>query len=324
MRCIYCFQNEKPEKDVFIQKNVIDRFAQFCKEQGFNHIHFFGGEPLLAKLEFKYAVETISKMIPDVSFEIVTNGTLIDKDIIQIFRDYDFWILLSLDGPKEFHNKYRGGYERIEKYLPELVSFKNIYVVTQVAEVKGLSERVKAIWSTGLKKVALNILENYNWYKEDDVMAFEREYESLVLAMLRGEGILLCALDLLHAQEVVNYEKGCGALRNDFACDIEGNLYLCFRFVELGSDFSVGNIWKGIDYLKAQDLRKTIKIEINRNNYCYEDSDYCPVSLYKKNKRFDAIPPLEWCEIMEMKHKIVAKYYYELKHLQETLGLQTA
>jgi uncharacterized protein len=275
----------------------------------------------VAKKEFIYVVNRLHEMIPDISFELVTNGTLLDEEILNLIDSKKFYILLSLDGDEKMHDKYRGGFQNIKKWFPHLIKLKENYVVVQVGEVDNLYSNIEAIWKYGFKKVGINVLENYHYYDMKDISKFEKEYEKVIEAMLKGEGELICALDLVRAQEMSNYKKGCGATRGDITCDIWGRLYLCFRFVELGDDFVIGSIEKGIDKNREREMRTFIEKELNKNPYFYPDSDYCAVSLYQNNGCFDASPPPEWCEMIEIKHKLVAKYYYDLKkYIDETFS----
>lgn len=77
-----------------------------------------GGEPLLAGLNFfEKAVllqnEAVSKKMseghkrPLIINTIQTNGTLINKQWCDFFRENNFLVGLSLDGPKDIHNRFR-------------------------------------------------------------------------------------------------------------------------------------------------------------------------------------------------------------------------
>ncbi len=70
-----------------------------------------GGEPTLMKLEFfKQAVELVEKYRrPEqtVQHTFQTNGLLLDDDWCAFFKQHDFLVGLSVDGPRELHNTYR-------------------------------------------------------------------------------------------------------------------------------------------------------------------------------------------------------------------------
>ncbi len=70
-----------------------------------------GGEPTLMGLEFfQHTIELVEKYRRpgmDVQHTIQTNGTKLDEDWCQFFRENKFLVGLSLDGPKQMHDAYR-------------------------------------------------------------------------------------------------------------------------------------------------------------------------------------------------------------------------
>lgn len=70
-----------------------------------------GGEPTLMKLEFfQHAVELVEKhRRPEqtVKHTFQTNGLLVDDDWCRFFKQHDFLVGLSVDGPRELHDTYR-------------------------------------------------------------------------------------------------------------------------------------------------------------------------------------------------------------------------
>jgi uncharacterized protein len=75
-------------------------------------IVFFGGEPLIGFSSIKEAAQASEKYcmahqarLPD--FTITTNGTLIDKEMIDFFKRYNFSVYISLDGPQHINDKQR-------------------------------------------------------------------------------------------------------------------------------------------------------------------------------------------------------------------------
>ena len=59
---------------------------------------------------FKRSVELVKryrKPGQPVSYSLQTNGTLLDDEWCRFFKENDFLIGLSLDGPEEMHDAYR-------------------------------------------------------------------------------------------------------------------------------------------------------------------------------------------------------------------------
>ncbi len=81
---------------------LIDEFS----EQNGKSVTFSGGEPLLYP-QFKEAVEYTASKSPEI--EILTNGTLIDKEWAYFFADKNISIQISLDGASSaVHDAIRG------------------------------------------------------------------------------------------------------------------------------------------------------------------------------------------------------------------------
>jgi uncharacterized protein len=83
-----------------------------------------GGEPTLMGLDFfRRSVELAGQYRrPDqkISFNIQTNGTLLDDAWCSFFREHHFLVGLSIDGPKDMHDAYRvtkGGAGSFEQVL---------------------------------------------------------------------------------------------------------------------------------------------------------------------------------------------------------------
>jgi len=70
-----------------------------------------GGEPTLMGLDFfKRTVELVDqykKPNQQISYSIQTNGTLLDDDWAAFFRQQNYLVGLSVDGPRELHDAYR-------------------------------------------------------------------------------------------------------------------------------------------------------------------------------------------------------------------------
>ncbi len=115
--CAYCFYLEKetlfPETDLHrmspeIQEEMIRQVMQQSGQSV--SIGWQGGEPALMGLEFyKRAIDLEKKYGhgQSVSNGFQTNGTLLDREWAQFFKQYDWLIGLSLDGPQHIHDKYR-------------------------------------------------------------------------------------------------------------------------------------------------------------------------------------------------------------------------
>ena len=70
-----------------------------------------GGEPTLMGLDFfRRSVEIAQKYLGPgqrAIHTIQTNGTLIDAEWAEFFKENDYLVGISIDGPREIHDAYR-------------------------------------------------------------------------------------------------------------------------------------------------------------------------------------------------------------------------
>jgi len=119
LACPYCYEGNKKTKGGLLTSEKIDTILTFAKNHEQNDkkpvisISFYGGEPLLNWKGCKYTLERLEEMkekgeIQDYSTGFVTNGTLINEGIISAINTYNIYSMqITLDGPKEIHDKRR-------------------------------------------------------------------------------------------------------------------------------------------------------------------------------------------------------------------------
>ena len=115
LRCSYCYYLEKgaegaPER---MSDEMLERFTeQYVHAQPGQNVLFtwHGGEPLLLGVEyFKKALRYQKPYQRNYHIDNVlqTNGTLLNDEWCRFFKENNFLIGLSLDGPEHCHDKYR-------------------------------------------------------------------------------------------------------------------------------------------------------------------------------------------------------------------------
>ncbi len=111
--CVYCYgqENNTGRMSQATALRAIDWFVgQAGNVQDLN-VTFFGGEPLLMfplmKKVADYALAKAKAASKEIAFQITTNGTLLDEEIIDFLKEYQVRVLVSLDGPKEIHDAQR-------------------------------------------------------------------------------------------------------------------------------------------------------------------------------------------------------------------------
>lgn len=116
LKCSYCFLENNPNRNVSLPfmttdtaKTAIYKFAKYLmnNNKAKATIIFYGGEPMLQKDVFVESVKYAQAFPIHWDFSVITNGTLLDEEIVRFCAENHVTIGLSLDGPKFLHDLNR-------------------------------------------------------------------------------------------------------------------------------------------------------------------------------------------------------------------------
>lgn len=135
LACQYCYYLEKgmlhnSTGSYGMSDDMLENFIrQYLDAQTMQEVLFIwhGGEPLLKPMAFYEKALQLQKRYAKgrtIDNCIQTNGTLITEEWCSFFHDNNFLVGISIDGPRHFHNQYRGntfdkvmhGIELLNKY----------------------------------------------------------------------------------------------------------------------------------------------------------------------------------------------------------------
>jgi len=112
--CKYCYVDEHQGKTRMSEqtlKKIISETIEYNEELGRQtRFLWHGGEPLLMDVDFWNSVVDFQKNYETkykIRNGVQTNLTLLNEKEIKFFKDHDFAVSTSLDGPREIHNKNR-------------------------------------------------------------------------------------------------------------------------------------------------------------------------------------------------------------------------
>ena len=156
--CHYCYYLDKagiyggrePSMSLDMLEACVREYvaANEVPEVTFN---WHGGEPLVMGLDFyRKAVEFERKYAGGkvIRNTIQTNGTLLTQEWAEFFRDNDFLVGISIDGPQDVHDRYRkdkGGAPTFDKVMRGIgllyrnnVLYNTMSTVNKASEGRGL------------------------------------------------------------------------------------------------------------------------------------------------------------------------------------------
>ncbi|WP_267405480.1 MULTISPECIES: radical SAM protein [unclassified Chryseobacterium] len=154
LNCSYCYMYNLGDKTYlkqpkFMSMDTIRIFAQKLSRYGTENslksfqIVFHGGEPLLYPKEFyRESIKIFRELLNNSYFDFViqTNGVGLDEEWYDLFNELNIRVGISMDGPKEYHNKYRvfhngkGSYDDVQQAI-ELGLNKGMHGVLSVVNL---------------------------------------------------------------------------------------------------------------------------------------------------------------------------------------------
>jgi uncharacterized protein len=193
LNCSYCFFLNKeslyPGSHFRMSDVVLEQYIrQLIESHGANKVTvaWQGGEPTLMGLDFyRRAIDYQNKYQRlGMTFEntMQTNGTLLDGDWCEFFRDHGFLIGISIDGPRELHDAHRVDksgrptFDRVMRGLRLLQKHKVEYnILTTVNRLNGdhplevyrfLRDEASATWMQFIPAIERLNQEGVSLYQE--------------------------------------------------------------------------------------------------------------------------------------------------------------
>ena len=281
LNCSYCFASqgkyngERAVMSFEVGKQALDFLVAHSGSRHNLEVDFFGGEPLMnfqvVKDLVAYARSIEKEAHKNFRFTLTTNGMLIDDEVIDFCNREMSNVVLSLDGRKEVHDRFRvdyagkGSWERIVPKFQKLVAArggKNYYMRgTFTHHNPDFLEDIKQMLELGFTELSMEPVvcapDDPSALTEADREIVMRQYEELAELMLQRdrEGrpftFYHYMLDLTGGPCIYKRISGCGSGTEYMAVTPWGDLYPCHQFVG-DEKFRLGDIWKGLDNPEVQ------------------------------------------------------------------------
>ena len=282
LNCAYCFASQgKYHGDRAIMsfevgKRALDFLIEHSAGRRNLEVDFFGGEPLMnfevVKRLVAYARSREKECGKNFRFTLTTNGMLIDDDVIDFANREMSNVVLSLDGRKEIHDRYRvdyagnGSWERIVPRFQKLVEArgnKNYYMRGTFTHanpdfLKDIQEMLRLGFTELSMEPVVCAPGDPSALTAEDMPVVMEQYEKLAELMLRRhrEGrpftFYHYMIDLEGGPCIYKRISGCGSGTEYMAVTPWGDLYPCHQFV--GEErFKLGNVFEGVTNREVQE-----------------------------------------------------------------------
>jgi sulfatase maturation enzyme AslB (radical SAM superfamily) len=240
--CSYCYQKaRKKHIETSSIEKALDFFLPFLEEE--SYVNFHGGEPLLAFEQIRKAVEYIRdrnrRPKKQIYYSVVTNGSLINDDILQLLKENKFSILLSFDGLAQDISRKRGSFKKTVEITEKLLECPEIDLevcsVFTPETVDYLSRSLEFIIGMGVANIYLSLSTLHSW-SPDSLLRLKEELAStrrFFLAFYERKGTMPL-IDFRKISEKGNFI--CSAGQDRLALTPEGKLWGCYLFPDYFKD----------------------------------------------------------------------------------------
>ncbi|MBE7056695.1 MAG: thioether cross-link-forming SCIFF peptide maturase [Ruminococcaceae bacterium] len=281
LNCAYCFasqgkyQGDRAIMSLEVGKRALDFLIENSHGRHNLEVDFFGGEPLMnwdmIKELVAYARVREKEEGKNFRFTLTTNGMLINDDVIEFSNREMSNVVLSLDGRKEIHDRYRVDYAgkgSWEQIVPKFQKFvqarggKNYYMRGTFTHANpDFLKDIEEMLSLGFNELSMEPVvcapEDSSALTPEDMEIVKNQYEKLAELMLErhraGKPFTFYhyMIDLKGGPCIYKRVSGCGSGTEYMAVTPWGDLYPCHQFV--GDEaFRLGDIWKGVTNTEKQ------------------------------------------------------------------------
>ncbi len=281
LNCAYCFasqgkyQGARAVMSFEVGKRALDFLIENSRGRTNLEVDFFGGEPLMnldvVKELVAYARTREKECGKNFRFTLTTNGILVDDDVIDFCNREMSNVVLSLDGRKEIHDRYRvdyagrGSWERIVPKFQRLVEArggKDYYMRGTFTHANpDFLKDIETMLELGFTELSMEPVVcapgDPSALTEEDKPIVMEQYEKLAELMLQRhrEGrpftFYHYMIDLEGGPCIYKRVSGCGSGTEYMAVTPWGDLYPCHQFVG-DEKWKLGNVFDGVDNKAVQ------------------------------------------------------------------------
>lgn len=304
------------------------------------NITLFGGEPLLNK-PIIYSIVAYSQLLAKmrkkhVSYNMTTNGTLLDDEFLEYAKENNIQIMVSLDGPQELHDQQcptlsgKGSFAAAAKGAKKLLRVRPSNVrCTMIHPTPNLKELIDFFEKFGFKRALIGPTINPLMspssvdFTADDFNELARQEEAL----------LPWILEKLSKKEKIEYSpfakflaripncapkrnvKKCGACHGCTYVGADGSLFPCHRFGGM-KEWQIGHISEPPDYGKMKKFWKEYRKSLVFCEKCWAWAicqGPCPWEQIQPDGTFNSQP--RFCAFLKKRIEAAAFIYaWKLEH----------
>jgi len=330
--CPYCYQGAPKKSGNVITSEAIERLIKWLHFECTSglttvlNLEFYGGEPLLASSHLPNLIESINNICKShgvfVNYSIVTNGTLLNTELIDLFISNNVTMQITLDGDKATHDSRRawkttgnGTFNEIFSNIESICSRGGEKLVRlrmnvdqgNIREVSILASRAKDLGVSSFVCGRIHFREKKSKY-ENHIIATDEFEENFDLQIYRA------LQPLGYADSPCNLESSTTCLyhwKRGFSISPMLQLYKCDELIDF-PEFCVGyidengkTVMNELEYEKAVSRKPTDFKNCSACQFLPQCGSGCPIRAMNTK----GTPHQEFCEASyESVRRKVASY----------------
>lgn len=295
LNCQYCYAKKGQQLGNMtfeIAKKTLDYF----KDKSIK-VQFAGGEPLLRFELIKQIYEYVQVKQYTVSFQIQTNGTLIDEEIAKTLKAMKFAVGVSLDGNVEINDRLRGKTTYVNrgiKYLAEEDIIINLNAVVSTANINEIHKLADiAMYFGNVQNIGLDLLRtagNARISKSIQQVTAQQLKEGIIQLQNRCDALYKITGKKIGVRPVeearIRLTYGAARCSKDYCYASSGRSYVvlpngdvypCGSLIE-DESYKIGNILVDSE-MKPRALKKKESIDCENCEYYKICSGACPARI---------------------------------------------
>lgn len=302
-------------------KKAIDFFGARCRDAKDISVIFYGGEPLLEKSLLHKCIEYCNDMFEgkNLNYHLTTNAELLDVATAQYLIDNNVKITVSLDGPKDIHNRNRkhasdgsGTFDivyenlvRIKQQIPDYYRKINFNSVLDPAIDCSPVDDFFSGEIFGNAIIQTNIMsppDGKKLYLSDEFLEAEKRDKLLFLmvrsGMLKESQIPIIARNYFSdfyefeskfkkkhkLPDITSHTGSCKPGYNKLFVSTSGKFYICEKARDDSAALCLGSLEEGFNIDKIKEICDFICRDKCKNCWNIRNCNVCPMMIDDGNK----------------------------------------
>jgi sulfatase maturation enzyme AslB (radical SAM superfamily) len=274
--CSYCYHRRTDATMTWpTAREAIDMYLRQWAGSRRSNIFFYGGEPLinidLVERAAQYAKQQSKVLNKKVAYSMTTNGSLLNRGILDFLNDFKFTLELSFDGTAQ-NQRQRGTFEMLQQQIREIQSYPHIKLMVNSVftprTIDKMAASLKKIMDMGVRLINTSLCYTRRWNRPSIARAdvAYRTITDMALAHYQRSG----------KNVLVNFHKNrrkglwqCSAGQDSLTVTASGEVWGCPLFYSYFRERPDSDLYNDFHFGHFQDLSThgALKLRQTARNY---------------------------------------------------------